>query len=161
MVWIFLSLGALIVAVLSAYAGRLLWLLKKQNQAQKAAELHQQQAHQAQLKQYNQKLWVSMETIAKATQAGQCELSEAAIRLCVLLERLYLEPEQDLAKKFPALHGLYRAIAHHPTHDARKQYSKKEIRKLDKERLEQEQEFEAAITQELQQLLDWQTEIFS
>lgn len=157
MIWMLTSLAALIILALAVYAGHLLWLLKQQRQAQ----CHQQKAHQKKLSAYNQNLCQSLEAIAKATQQGQCGLSEAAIRLCVVMGQLQFKSAPDLEQRFPALHGLYAAIRHHPTHDARLQLSNKEIRKLDKERLQHEQEFEQAIVKELEVLLDWQVELSS
>ncbi|MBD1387881.1 DUF2489 domain-containing protein [Neiella sp. HB171785] len=145
-----LLVGAgVIIAGLAFYAGRLLWMVKAQREAQQqlAAQKRQRLIDQ------NQKIWLSIDTICRATQQGQCCSSEAAIRLCVLLDNLAFSQRPDLANEFPGLHGLSQAIKHHPTHDARKSYSKKEIRQLDREREQLEQEFDSQIQLDLNQLL--------
>ncbi|MBW8190068.1 DUF2489 domain-containing protein [Neiella marina] len=152
--WILLALASAIIAGLAIYAGKLLWQLyqqqqtQRQRQAQAIAQKHQQ------IVKKNKSLWQSIDTICRAAQQGQCCTSEAAIRLCVLLGHLHFDGEQpNLATRFPGIHGLHAAIKHHPTHDARKSYSKKEIRKLDQEREQFEQEFEAQVQHDLHQLL--------
>ncbi|GGA63393.1 hypothetical protein GCM10011369_00890 [Neiella marina] len=146
----FLLMGAaLIIAGLAFYAGRLLWMLKAQGEAQQRIK---EQKHQRAIEK-NEKIWLSIDTICRATQQGQCCSSEAAIRLCVLLDHLDFSERPDLASQFPGIHGLYQAIKHHPTHSARKSYSKKEIRQLDQEREQFEQQFESQIQLDLSQLL--------
>ncbi len=158
MVWLLIVAGV-IIAGLAGYAAYLWWLVRQKQLAQQHAAQLQQEEDLRQLAARNENLWQSVETIAWATQQGQCCFSEASIRLCVLLNQLHFSEEPHLEQRFPALHGLYKAIAHHPTHEARKQYAKQEIRKLDKERLHQEQQFAKAIEVELQQLLDWRHDL--
>lgn len=155
--WILAALALVIIAVLAGYAGKLLWQLRQQQQTQ--LERQQQAANQQRQLQIdkNTRLWHSIDTICRATQQGQCCTSEAAIRLCVLLENLAYDGEQpDLANNFPGIHGLYAAIKHHPTHDARKGYSKKEIRQFDNEREQYERDYDEQVQQDLNQLLQQQ-----
>lgn len=155
--WILAILALVIISLLAGYAGKLLWQLRLQRQARLARQ--QQAAKQQRQLQIdkNTRLWHSIDTICRATQQGQCCTSEAAIRLCVLLENLAFDGAQpELAKDFPGIHGLYSAIKHHPTHDARKDYSKKEIRQFDKEREQYERDYDQQVQQDLNQLLQQQ-----
>ncbi|MCM2678290.1 DUF2489 domain-containing protein [Echinimonas agarilytica] len=155
MIWFAVAAAVLIVLGLAVYAGKLLFMLKHQTQQQAQKKI----AAREKLVARNERLLSSIDTIVRATQQGQCELSEAAIRLCVLMDHLAFETHEEkpnAAELFPSIHGLYDAIRHHPTHDARKQYSKKEIFKLDMERTKFEAEFEKAITEELPTILAWQ-----
>ena len=152
-------IGGIIIAGLAFYAGRLLYLLKRQGQQQAQRQAEKARQAQRQQAEYNQKILLSINTIVRATQQKQCELSEASIRICVLLQRLALDPLPDFAGLYPALHDFYQQIHHHPTHEARKSYPKNEIRQLDLQREQLEQEFASSIGKELAELLQWQTEV--
>ncbi|GAB3026052.1 DUF2489 domain-containing protein [Bowmanella dokdonensis] len=130
-----LSLAFLIVASLALYAGRLLFLLKRQNQQEKGNRLRRE-AHIRQ----------SIRTIALAVEQQQCDLSEASIRLCVLMENL--SDREDYAALYPALHELYSRVSHMPTHDAWKALSKADRRRMEMERQEHETELESRILKE-------------
>jgi len=141
--WIVLGVvGVLIIIGLAFYAGRLLGQLKRQNDRIKKAQAER-----------NERLIESIVTIAKSMQQGQCPHSEGALRLTVLLDLMALEPKPDFAAEFPAIHDMYERIKHMPTHEARKQYPKQEIRKMDKEREGYEEALEEAILVDTQKIL--------
>lgn len=135
-------LGIAVIAVLAFYAGRMLAQLRRQNDRQ----------HQL-ITQRNERLQVSIVTIAKAMDQAQCELSEGALRLVVLLDHRVDSQKPNYVAKYPGLHAMYERIKHMPTHEARKQYPKAEIRKLDKEREGYEKELAEAILNDVRQLL--------
>lgn len=142
--WIFVIGAAAIVLGLSVYAGMLLSQLQKQRkneregQAKRLAYLHD-----------------SIATIALAMQQGQCPLSEGCIRIAVLLDNIPNAEQHGFAKRFPNLHEMYNRIKHMPTHDARKQFPKQEIRKMDKEREALEEELAAPIQADVVEVIAW------
>ncbi|ATC96033.1 DUF2489 domain-containing protein [Pseudoalteromonas tunicata] len=140
-----LILGAIIIAGLAFYAGRLLLQVKVQNE--KVAEKKAQ--YQAQQAQKNLKLSDSINLIAKAMKEKQCEYSEGCLRIWVLMSQYQFEQEQDLALAYPGVFKMYDAVKEMPTHQARKKYSKKEIFQQDSLRWRKEEEFEAEIMQDL------------
>ena len=140
-----LILGAIIIAGLAFYAGRLLLQVKVQNE--KVAEKKAQ--YQAQQAQKNLKLSDSINLIAKAMKEKQCEYSEGCLRIWVLMSQYQFEKEQDLALAYPGVFKMYDAVKEMPTHQARKKYSKKEIFQQDSLRWRKEEEFEAEIMQDL------------
>lgn len=144
LLWVLLGIGIAIIAALSVYAGLLLSRLRDQKSALAAA---QQKRHDY--------LHESVYTIALAMQQDQCPLSEGCIRLSVLLDNLPDAEQADYAKRWPAIHEMYERIKHMPTHEARKEFPKKEIRKLDLERESYEVEMEAAIQTDVAALLVW------
>ncbi|WP_258239677.1 DUF2489 domain-containing protein [Pseudidiomarina homiensis] len=140
--WAVLLIGVIIIAVLAFIAGRMLSRLQSQTQRRDEA-----------IGKRNERLHESIVTIAKAMDQGQCPLSEGALRLVVLLD-LRVEPEKvDYAERYSGLHTMYERIKHMPTHEARKQYPKAEIRKMDDEREGYEKELEDVILSDVRQLL--------
>jgi hypothetical protein len=115
--------GALIIAGLSFYLGRLLLLLKhnKQLQAEKTTTR-------------NLTLSQSIYTIAWAMREGQCELSEGCLRIWVLLDHYVHSKPQNNQQRYPGIFKLYDKVKDMPTHDARKKYKNAEILKMDKTR---------------------------
>lgn len=140
--WAVAVVGLLVIAALAYYAGRLLGQLKRQNQRRDQA-----------LAKRNERLHESIVTIAKAMDQGQCPLSEGALRLAVLLDLRVESLQMNYAVRYPALHDMYERIKHMPTHEARQQFPKQEIRKMDREREGYEQELEAVILTDVRQLL--------
>ncbi len=145
--WILAVAGALIIAGLAFYLGQLLFQLKQQQQRQQQA-LAEQQRKQAEHQQY---LLDSILLIAKATLEKQCEYSEAALRIWVLLENL--QPELAQACRFPGLFAMYDCVKDMPTHEARKALDKKELRRLDHLRQQTEIDQAAAIDTDLKSLI--------
>ncbi|WP_088329278.1 DUF2489 domain-containing protein [Lacimicrobium sp. SS2-24] len=131
---------ALIVIGLAFYAGRLLYLLHMQTKTRKRND--------ASRRHY---LNESIYTISMATAQQQCSLSEASIRLCVLLD--HLNDQQHYPDSYPALHELYSRIKHMPTHDAWKALPKAQRREMERERDAHEAELESQILKEVEQLM--------
>lgn len=144
MLWILMIVGGLIIAGLSVYAGILLARVRSQNKALAA--------NQAKRLNY---LHESIETIAKAMQQEQCPLSEGCIRIAVLLDNLPNAEKSGFAERFPVIHDMYERIKHMPTHEARKQVPKQELRKLDREREGYEIELEQGIQADVVTLITW------
>src|SRR5690554_6682769 len=148
MVWIALTAGVVIIAALAYYAGSLVGQLRKQREIREQAVAKR-----------NANLYESIATIALAMQQKQCDLSEGALRIAVLLDHLALpqnvQGERTFEQRYPAIHDMYERIKHMPTHEARKQYPRKEIRKMDAEREGYEVELEDAIQADVAQLLVW------
>lgn len=140
--WLLAALvGGLIIVGLAVYAGKLLAQLKVQNQQQQRA-----------VQQRNLRILESINTIAMAMREEQCNLSEGAIRLTNLLNALQFTQPQDFAADYPGLYGLYDKVKDMPTHDARKQYKRNEIMRMDLQRAGFEQELEAQIKIEVTRL---------
>jgi len=144
MLYILISIGALIIAGLGFYAGQLLWQVQQQKQ--------KQEEESQKRKDY---LTHSISHIAKAMQAEQCEYSEGVLRIWVLLDHYNKEitEPKDYANLYPGFATLYEIIKDMPTHDARKKYDKKEIAKLDMRRWRAEKEHEEQIGEDLDKLL--------
>lgn len=144
MVWVLAVIGIVVVAGLSVYAGLLLARLRAQNKSIAAGEAKR-----------TNYLHESIHTIALAMQQDQCPLSEGCIRIAVLLDNLPDANNAGYTTRWPAIHDMYERIKHMPTHDARKEFPKKEIRKMDLEREGYEVEMEAAIQADVDTLLVW------
>ncbi|EGN76016.1 Protein of unknown function (DUF2489) [Idiomarina sp. A28L] len=144
LMWISLIVGALVIAGLSVYAGMLLSRLRQQNKG--IAKNEKKRLHY---------LHESIETIAKAMQQDQCPLSEGCIRIAVLLENLPQAERHNFSSRWPSIHDMYERIKHMPTHEARKEFPKKEIRKMDLERERFEVELEQTIKDDLHTLVIW------
>lgn len=137
-----LFIAVIIISGLAFYAGSLIFRLKSQNQ------LRQQKT-----KKRIDSIIQSIQTIAMATDQKQCELSEACIRICRLLEALPILDKPDYAKKYSALFTLYEGIKDLPTHQARKEQSKIETKKQDTQRELLEQKCATQIAKEMKLLV--------
>ncbi|RUO81057.1 DUF2489 domain-containing protein [Idiomarina tyrosinivorans] len=140
--WVAAIIGVAIIAWLAFYAGSLLARLKRQNQRRDEA-----------ISQRIERINESIVTIAKAMEQEQCPLSEGCLRIVVLLDHRPDSQQRDFAEDFPAMHDMYERIKHMPTHEARKQFPKKEIRKLDNEREGYEVEMKDIILADIRKLL--------
>lgn len=136
-----LVIGAVVIAGLSVYAGKLLFLVKAQNTRQQAVRDKRIASMRS-----------SIQTIAFAMQQQQCDLSEGVIRICNLLDALPLNPLPNYPSIYPATHALYEKVKDYPTHEARARLSKSERRAQDKEREQFESELESAILVETEAL---------
>lgn len=139
-----LILLALVVIVtgLAFYAGRLLRLLKIRQQ-------RQQQDHTEKLHHLKQ----SIDVIGKAMQEQQCELSEGALRICVLLDHLPADKRHNPAEYYPGLWQMYQTVKDMPTHKARKQQDKRLTHEQDKTRLQAEHDLKEQINDDVSRLL--------
>ena len=143
--WILATIAAVLtLGGLSFYLGRLLWLIKQQN-------LQQQQV----IATKNANLTESIVLIAKAMREEQCELSEGALRIWVLLDHLQLPDKPDAIQTYPGLHKMYEVVKDMPTHQARKERDKKEIRHLDHLREQAEIDLRSEIMADVHKLLEF------
>ncbi|MFT4924358.1 MAG: hypothetical protein ACI8WB_000436 [Phenylobacterium sp.] len=146
-----LVLGAVIIAGLSFYLGRLLMMIKQRQRAQAATK-------QADITKRNKTLSESIYTIAWAMRDGQCDYSEGCLRIWVLLDH-YVEEQvedrvDDQRQLYPGIFNLYEKIKDMPTHEARKKTSKQQIAKLDQQREAYEAEYKPLIEQNIASLIE-------
>jgi len=137
----FLLVALFILAGLAFYAGSLLFKLKAQ----------QLQRNQKTLHRINN-ISESIQTIAKALDQQQCNLSEGCIRLFHLLEALPIKDKPDFSQQFVGLYSLYDKVKGLPTHENRKAQSKIQTRQQDLQREELEAQFESQILSEVSKL---------
>lgn len=131
---IFLFLALLTVAGLAFYAGSLLFKLRVQ-----------QQLRIKKTQQRVDNILESIQTIAKALEQQQCNLSEGCIRLYHLLEALPVKDKPDFSKQFTGLYALYNLVKDLPTHEARKAQNKQETKQQDLQREELEAQLESQV----------------
>lgn len=134
MIIAFFFVALSIVIGLAYYAGTLILKLRAQ-----------QKLRDEKTQQRIDNISQSIQTIAKALEQQQCNLSEGCIRLFHLLEALPLKDKPDFAQKFTGLYTLYAQVKDLPTHDARKAQSKKETKHQDLQREELESQLETKI----------------
>jgi hypothetical protein len=134
----FIVIALSIVGSLAFYAGSLIFKLRTQH------ELRYQKTQQR-----IDNISESIQTIAKALEQQQCNLSEGCIRLFHLLEALPVKNKPDFAQKFSGLYSLYHQVKDLPTHDARKLQSKKETQQQDLQREELEARLETQILNDI------------
>ena len=91
----------------------------------------------------------SIQTIAKALEQQQCNLSEGCIRLFHLLEALPIKEKPDFSQQFPGIYSHYEQVKNLPTHEARKAQSKRETKFQDLQREELEAKMESQILQDV------------
>lgn len=139
---ILLIVGAIIVAGLAFYAGMLLWQLQQQARAQ-----------QQQLAQKQKYLRDSITLICKAMREQQCELSEGALRVWVLLDHLVPERKPDPQTTYPGLHQMYQVVKDMPTHKARKAQPRELTEQQDSVRLKAELDLKDFILADAEALL--------
>ncbi|WP_281545931.1 DUF2489 domain-containing protein [Grimontia sp. SpTr1] len=139
-------LGGAIILGLAVYAG---WLLSKLRHQTKM----QEKAMNAAIKQRNEKIIESVDVIAMATLQEQCDLSEAAIRLYMIMDHLQGEKRVEFPERFPALYELYDVVKDMPRGDARKKIEKRERMRHDMERMKAEARLQQAIHTELEEIL--------
>ena len=141
--------AAVIVAALAFYAGKLLWQLQQQTKKRQQDELQYQQK----LADKRRYLTDSIILICRAMLEQQCELSEGALRVWVLLDHLQPDRQPDPVLSYPGLHQMYQVVKDMPTHEARKQQTKQQLFQQDKIRLNAEQELKQAILADSKALL--------
>ncbi|WP_158768173.1 DUF2489 domain-containing protein [Paraglaciecola sp. L1A13] len=134
-------IALLIIAGLAFYAGKLLFMLNKQNK--KMAQTKQQRIT---------RLMESIRTIAMAVEQQQCNLSEGSIRLYHLHESLPIDNKPDYQSQYPGLYTLYMKVSNFPTHEARDKLSSLERKIQDDEREAAEVELESQILRDVTKL---------
>ena len=140
--------SVVVIIALAFYAGILINKIKKQKIQALKIEQAQKQLKQQKIQERNNNIVESIRFIAKATMQKQCNVSEAAIRLTVLLETLQVKETIDIATSYPALTAMYEKVKDMPTHEERKTRPVKEIKILDVKRELFEAEMEDAIIKE-------------
>lgn len=130
-----------IVASLAFYAGKLLFMLDKQNK--KMAHTKQQRI---------ERLMESIYTISLAVEQQQCNLSEGSIRLYHLHESLPIDDKPHYETRYPGLYALYVKVSELPTHEARDKLSTLERRSQDDAREALESELESQILEDVAKL---------
>ena len=148
-------LAVIIILALAFYAGMLINKIKMQKVQALQIEKAQEQIKQQKIQDRNNNIVESIRFIAKATMQKQCNVSEAAIRLTVLLETLQLEKAIDIAGNYPALTAMFEKVKDMPTHEERKARPVKEIKMLDIKREVFEAEMEDKIIKESVFLADF------
>jgi hypothetical protein len=141
---VLILLAIVIIGTLATYAVRL--KLQVRRQEKKRQQLIDEQ---------NARLMMSIDAIARAMRQEQCPLSEGCLRLAVLLDHLVLQPNPAFAEHYPNIHEMVAKIQHMPTHEARKQRPKAEIRQMDQEREALEEQMADEILADVERLLDW------
>jgi len=144
--------ASVIIITLAFYAGVLIKRIKMQQK--QIAQVTSEKEQQAQLKktERNENICESIRFIARATAQKQCNVSEASVRLSVLLETLLVEPKINIDQQYPAISSLFEKIKDFATHAERKKMDKKTLKQQDKQRQIFENEFEDAIIKEAQSL---------
>lgn len=141
-------MAVVIILFLAFYVGMLLNKIKRQKAQALQVEKAQETFKQQRIEERNNNIVESIRFIAQATAQKQCNVSEAAIRLTVLLETLQLEKPIDMAASYPSLHAMYEKVKDMPTHEERKTYPIKEIKIMDIKREVFEAEMEDKIFKE-------------
>jgi len=131
---ILITLACVIVVALAFYAGTLLWRLQQQTQVA-----------QQQLEKKQKYLRDSISVICKAVCEEQCELSEGALRLWVLLDHLAPDHKPDPVITYPGLYKMYQVVKDMPTHKARQLQAKSLTAQQDEVRIKAEQELKESI----------------
>ncbi|MFT6630672.1 MAG: cbb3-type cytochrome oxidase subunit 3 [Bacteriovoracaceae bacterium] len=132
--FIFVALG-LIAFFLSIFLGITLTSLREQKKKQNDYK----EKFEAELKKQDYYFKDSIITICKATIQGQCEFSEACIRIKKLLEYY---PDIESKKEYKVIQEMYDEIKHFSTHAERLSLPKKEIFNQDKLRFSLEAKYE-------------------
>jgi hypothetical protein len=135
---VFLLVAISVIAGLAFYTGSLLFKLRAQQQLRN-------QKTQKRIDNISE----SIQTIAKALDQQQCNLSEGCIRLFHLLEALPVKNKPDFSLQFPGLYSLYYKVENLPTHETRKSQTKTETKHQDLQREELEAQLESQILKDV------------
>lgn len=138
--YVWLVLGLIVICILATYAG-LLWRRVWRRQ-QLSLKIQQAQA---------QRLKQDLIIIAQSFQTQQVPSIEGAIRLKVLLDNF--DPLLSQQPEFQALHDIYQATAHIPTHEAWKVLPRTEKKAFEKLFTQLETEHKQALATAVQTLL--------
>lgn len=143
--------GSLIVVVLTAIAGHLLWKLHRLNKTRAAALAAQEAANQKALAEQQHYLNTSIQILAQALHKDELTSTEASIRISGLLDSLNVSDE--IKTEFSAFYQLRDKTQHIPYLDAWQQLSLAEQRQFDRERLQQEATFNDFVRDAAQRIL--------
>lgn len=131
--------GAVVILVLVVVAGVLQYKVHQLNRARKAQQQELEAANQAQRERINK----SIQVIAQSVGSDDITLTEASIRISMLLDSLGVE--DPVREEFSAFYELKTATEHIPILQAWKDLSTKQKFKYDRERNTQEQFHEKAV----------------
>ena len=145
LIWLFIAIGSIVIVGLSLFIFKKVTLLKRHKRL-----LLEQQTTQKEQKNY---LVDSLKVLAVTILDDQVELSEACIRIKVILD--HLAPALHEKEAFKVFEKMYVSTQHMPTHEARKKVDKQFIDKLDTQRFELEQTHRDEIRSAAQALLDY------
>ncbi|MFM2666980.1 DUF2489 domain-containing protein [Vibrio mediterranei] len=137
--------GAIIIVSLASYAGYLLLQLKKQKELQ-------QQHRDLAIQKRNANIFESVDTICLATIQGQCDVSEAAIRLYNIMDYVQGNDRVDFDESYPATSELYHIVKDMPRGDARQEMKKQDRMRDNLTRQKAEARLNDAIIEELKDL---------
>ncbi|WP_052481091.1 DUF2489 domain-containing protein [Gilvimarinus agarilyticus] len=132
-------LGVAIIAALCVVAGYYLWQLLRLRQAQRA----QLDKLAAESKAQRERVNTSIQVIAASVGREDLTLTEASIRISVLLDSLGVTDE--VREEYSAFYQLRDATAHIPILEQWNKLPLAERRKFEKERLKHEQTYSAFI----------------
>ena len=127
-----------VIGSLAFYTGSLLFKLR-----------YQQKLREQKTKKRIDNISESIQTIAKALDQQQCNLSEGCIRLFHLLEALPEKNKPNYSQQFSGLYSLYYKVKDLPTHETRKSQSKMETKQQDLQREELEAQLESQILKDV------------
>jgi hypothetical protein len=144
--------ACIIIIALAFYAGILINRIKRQKVQLAKVNAEKEQQASTNKKARNDNICESIRFIARSTAQKQCNVSEASIRLSVLLETLLIAPKIDIDNDYPAISALFDKVKDFATHAERKNMDKKALKQQDKQRLTFENEFEDGIIKEAKSL---------
>lgn len=139
MTTLLIILAVLVVLVLAVVAAVMQYKVHKQKQDHKVLAEQQQAKSDAQRVRVNK----SIQIIAQTVGTDDISLTEASIRISVLLDSLSVD--DSVREEFSAFYQLTEATSHIPILDAWKKLPTKHKLKYDRERNTQEQFFEKAV----------------
>ncbi|MDO6745888.1 DUF2489 domain-containing protein [Gilvimarinus sp. 1_MG-2023] len=145
-VWVLL-LALFIILILTITAGIYLWKLKKLRLQQHNEIERQHEATQAQRGRVN----TSIQVIAKAVGSEDITLTEASIRISMLLDSLDVDPAVNA--EFSAFYQLREATSHIPFLEAWQKLDKQEKRRLTKERVAAESRHQEAVLKAAKEII--------
>jgi hypothetical protein len=125
-------LGVIVLIVLSGIAAHLHYRLYQHNKRRQAESLWQVEVGQQQRERVNK----SIQILAHAVQGEELTLTEACIRISVLLDSL--EVDSQVREEFSAFYQLRDLTAHIPILEGWKKLDRKEQVRFDLERLQYE-----------------------
>ena len=127
-----LVIGLIIVSILAAIAGVLVYKVHQKNQVQRALLAEKEQAIKEQRANINR----SIQILAQASQSEDLTLTEACIRISVLLDSLGVD--DGVREEFSAFYQLRSLTEHIPILDGWKKLSRKEQMQFDLQRMKHE-----------------------
>ena len=145
--WMMLAIaGVSIIGVLAAYAGLLLFKLRKQ------LKLQVQQQKLA-IDKRNANIFENVRILCLAGIQGQCDLSEISIRVYHIMDYVQGEERVNFDHDFPATAELFHLVKDMPRGDARQAMVKKARMQDNLTRHKAEARLNDAIVEELKRLL--------